>query len=230
MTDRRRCLTDEVASLGDVELQLDEVEPGGDFGDRVFDLEAGVDLEEAEGSFIGLEEELDRAHSAVAGAEREPPGRGPDVGILLRGEQRATRLLDDLLVAALDGAVPQPDGPGCTVAVRDDLDLDVASPRDQALQEEGVVAKRGEGLGASLLEGAAEVLRPVDPTDTPSPAPGARLDHQREARTGGPGRPPRAPTSRDRHSRARGGCRPRRPAASTRSCRPSGASRREVGR
>ena len=35
---------------GDVQLQLDEVEAGGQLGDRVLDLQAGVDLEERERS------------------------------------------------------------------------------------------------------------------------------------------------------------------------------------
>ena len=35
---------------GDPELFADEVDPGGFLGDRVLDLEAGVDLEEGDGA------------------------------------------------------------------------------------------------------------------------------------------------------------------------------------
>jgi hypothetical protein len=44
-----------------VELQLDEVEPRRRLGDRVLDLQAGVDLEEGEQLLVGLVQELHRA-------------------------------------------------------------------------------------------------------------------------------------------------------------------------
>ena len=45
---RQRRLGVEVATVGDVQLQRDEVEAGGAFGDRVLDLQPGVHLEEEE--------------------------------------------------------------------------------------------------------------------------------------------------------------------------------------
>ena len=45
---RRRRLALEPAARGDVQLQLHEVETGRQLGDRVLDLQAGVDLEEGE--------------------------------------------------------------------------------------------------------------------------------------------------------------------------------------
>ena len=41
----------ELAARGDVQLQLDQVGAGGDLGDRVLDLQPGVDLEEGEQLF-----------------------------------------------------------------------------------------------------------------------------------------------------------------------------------
>ena len=38
----------EPAAVGDVQLQLDEVQPGGRLGDRMLDLQPGVHLEEEE--------------------------------------------------------------------------------------------------------------------------------------------------------------------------------------
>ena len=52
-------------ALGDGELQLDEVEPGDELGDRVLDLQPGVHLEEPEAA-VRLEQELDRAGTDVA--------------------------------------------------------------------------------------------------------------------------------------------------------------------
>ena len=61
----------EPAAGRDVDLQLDQVGVGGDLGDRVLDLEPGVDLEEREVLAAGLVEELD---GAGAGSTRP---RGP---------------------------------------------------------------------------------------------------------------------------------------------------------
>ena len=78
----RRRLALQAAAGGDVQLQLDEVEPGRQLGDRVLDLQAGVDLEEREALLGRLVQELDRAGVLVAGdawpgARPPPAGRGP---------------------------------------------------------------------------------------------------------------------------------------------------------
>ena len=65
----------EPAARGDVELELQQVEPGGRLGDRVLDLKAGVDLHEREQPLLGLEEELDGRRAAVAGPQRQPHRR-----------------------------------------------------------------------------------------------------------------------------------------------------------
>ena len=56
---RRRAV--EPAAGGHVQLRLDQVEAGGDLGDRVLDLQPGVDLEEREQPVAGVVEELDGA-------------------------------------------------------------------------------------------------------------------------------------------------------------------------
>ena len=45
---RRRRFGVEPTAVGDMQLQLDEVEAGGGLGDRVLDLQPGVHLEEEE--------------------------------------------------------------------------------------------------------------------------------------------------------------------------------------
>ncbi len=88
--------------------------PGRHLGDRVFDLEAGVDLHEPELPLVGVVEELDRAGVAVLGHLAQPRGRGTDLLVLLGGERGGRGFFEDLLVAALDGAVAdadRPDGP-----------------------------------------------------------------------------------------------------------------------
>ena len=56
------------------------------------------------------------------------------------------RHLDDLLVAALDGAVALPQVHDVALAVTDDLDFNVTGTVDKALDEDGAVAEGSEGL------------------------------------------------------------------------------------
>ena len=65
-----RLLAVQPAAAGHVQLQPDQVDAGGDLGDRVLDLQPGVDLEEREQPVAGVVEELDGAGAAVADRER----------------------------------------------------------------------------------------------------------------------------------------------------------------
>ena len=109
---------------GDAELPLDEVLAGDGLGDGVFDLEAGVHLHEEE--FFILDDEFD-GPSAFVG-----DGAGGGAGGLAHGGAAGLRhaggggFFDDLLVAALDGAVALEKVEGVAVAVGEDLEFDVA--------------------------------------------------------------------------------------------------------
>ena len=176
-----RLLPLEAAALRHVDLGLDEVDAGGGLGDRVLDLQAGVDLEEGEGPLAGVVEELDGPRADVPHGQGEPLGRVLDLLGLLRAEQRRGRLLDDLLVAALDRAVADAERPRGAVAVGDQLHLDVAGAGDQALEEDGAVAEGPERLVAGALEGVLEVGGRGDHPDAAATATGGRLEHQRVA-------------------------------------------------
>ena len=71
------CVALEPAAGRDVQLRLDQVEVGGHLGDRVLDLQPGVDLEEGERPLARVVEELDRAGAAVADRERPAARRTP---------------------------------------------------------------------------------------------------------------------------------------------------------
>ena len=81
----------EAAAGGDVDLRLDQVEVGGHLGDRVLDLEPGVDLEEGEGPLARVVEELDGAGADVADRDGEPLGRRLELVGLLGGRAAARR-------------------------------------------------------------------------------------------------------------------------------------------
>jgi hypothetical protein len=114
---------------GDLELELDQVQAGGDLGDWVLHLEPGVDLHERERPALQVVEELDGASVAVAGRAAQPRDRLAHLAhlaLLLWSERGRGGLFDDLLVAALHAAVTHADRPDRAVVVGDHLDLDVA--------------------------------------------------------------------------------------------------------
>jgi hypothetical protein len=79
--------------------------PGDLFGHGMLHLDARVHLDEVEVA-RAIDEELDRAGARVAGRPRRPRRRPcPSLCAMLVGQARGGRLLDQLLVAALDGAV-----------------------------------------------------------------------------------------------------------------------------
>ena len=69
----------EAIAVGDRELQLDEIEPGGLLGDRVFDLQPGVHLQEVELTVI-VGEELHGSRAGVADRAGGQPGGVEQLG------------------------------------------------------------------------------------------------------------------------------------------------------
>jgi hypothetical protein len=168
----------------DVELELDEVGVGRDLGDRVLHLEAGVDFEEGKGPVGGLEEELHRAGPGIPDGDGEPLGALLEHAGLRGGHHRGGGFLDDLLVAALNGAVADPDRPSGSLAVGDDLDLDVPRPRDEFLQEDDPRTERALGLVPSELVCRGQLRVAAHPADAATPATGGRLEHEGVADSG----------------------------------------------
>mmetsp|Transcript_15979 Transcript_15979/g.37862 ORF Transcript_15979/g.37862 Transcript_15979/m.37862 type:complete len:629 (-) Transcript_15979:82-1968(-) len=141
----------------DAHLRLDEVDAGDLLGDGVLHLDAGVDLDEVVLA-VGLDEELDGAGVQVVGALDQPERVVLHLLAQLGREVPRGRDLDDLLVAALDGAVTLPQVDRAALAVAEDLDLDVTGAVDEALDENGAVAEGGLRLGGGRLEEGHEVL------------------------------------------------------------------------
>ena len=126
------------------------------------------------------DQELARARADVAGREQDRLGRAVDLGLLRLGEERRGRLLDELLVAALQRAVAGRDDDDVAVGVGEALRLDVARVVEVALDEALAAAEGGDGLAyggvvqvGDLLEGARDLEA------TPAAAEG-RLDRDRQ--------------------------------------------------
>jgi hypothetical protein len=87
-------------AVGDAELFAHEVDAAGLLGDRMLDLQPGVDLEEADDA-VGADEELDGARAVIVGVTADRLCALVDALALLVGEEGRRCLLDEFLVAAL---------------------------------------------------------------------------------------------------------------------------------
>ena len=115
-------------SRGEPELLPDDVDARHELGHAVLDLEPGVDLEEPEAASR-------RTGTAVAAftqpaAAARPDGHLVELPALVLGQPRRRRLLDELLVATLEGAVPLAERDDRARRVTEELDLDVAGRPD----------------------------------------------------------------------------------------------------
>jgi hypothetical protein len=137
---------------GDAELRLDEVQSQDLLGDRVLDLDARIAFDEEVPAALGIDQELHRAGILVAGGAGEGHGIGEDALAQRVVEAGRGRHLDHLLMAQLDRAVALEQVHDVALAVAQDLDLDVARPRHDLLEEDRVVAKGGLGLALAARE------------------------------------------------------------------------------
>ncbi len=170
----------ELLACGDSDLLAHQVDPGDELGDRVLHLQTGVHLQEVEVA-VGREEELDRADAAVVdgfGGLHRHLAHARDERVIGGG---GGRLLDDLLVTALDRAVALEEVHGGSLAVSEDLDLDVARRDDRLLHVDRVVPERVPGLALRALERLGELRGLVDEAHPFTAAAGGRLEHHRVA-------------------------------------------------
>ena len=135
----------EALAAGDEQLRLHEIDAGDELRDRMLHLDARVHLDEVE--LAVLVEELQRAGAAIADR-----AAGLDAAIahdpaLARGDARRRRLLDDLLVAALHGAVALAEMDHVALAIGEHLELDVPRPFEKLLHVDLIVAECRARLG-----------------------------------------------------------------------------------
>lgn len=168
-------------SCGDLDLPLDEVEAGDEFGNRVLNLETGVHFEKVVGAGVGVYDKFDGAGVGVAYGLRGGDGGGPHFrpeGLI---EQRGRGFFDDFLMAALDGTFALVEVEGVPVLVGEDLDFDVAGFGEVFFEDQPVVAKRVEGFAPGRGERFGQVSRRLgDPHAFAPPARGG-FDQDRVA-------------------------------------------------
>ncbi len=133
----------------DTDLPLDEVDVGDHLADGMLDLESGVHLEEEEVTV--LEDELDGAGAVVADRLGSLDRRFAHRLLDTFGQVRCRGFFDELLMATLRRTVTRRDPHAVAVLVADQLDLDMAGPREVALDVHLVAPE--ERLGLALGAG-----------------------------------------------------------------------------
>ena len=170
----------QLAARRHADHQLDQVEAGDQLGHRMLDLQARVHLEEVELAVL-VDDELDGAGALVFDCLGQRDGLLAHSLARLGVEERARRLLDHLLVAALDRALALPEIDAVAVAVGDQLDLDVARLFDILLDEHAIVGERGLGLVGRRAEAFMRFGIVVGDAHALAAAAGRGLDHDRVA-------------------------------------------------
>ena len=137
----------EMFACGDLNLVLHEITTIDLFGDRVFDLNAGVHFHEVEIPVI-VDEILDGAGILISDAFAEFDRGIAHLFAKLGGHERRWTFLHDLLVTALQGAIALTEVYDAAVLVAEDLKLNVVGINDELLDVNGTVAKGFFGLHA----------------------------------------------------------------------------------
>ena len=173
---------------GDPQLQLDEVDARDELGDRVLDLKPRVHLHEEEELVGGVarHDELDRPGAEVADAPRRLARGLADARARRVVGKRRRRLLDDLLMAALQRALALPEVHDVPVRVSEDLHFDVSGRRHVPLEKEGVVAEGCRGLAPRRRDRVCELSLGLDDMHPLSGAARRRFDEHGEADLGRP--------------------------------------------
>ena len=168
------------------QLQGHQIKAGNGLGDRMLDLKARIGLDEGEGTlaiWIGLRihQKLERAQTAIGAGLGHAEGR-IDQTLAQSGRQARARCdLDQLLMLALKGTFALAKSQN-HVTVAYDLDLDMASPADQAFDIEPAIAKGRLGLRSAALKGRVDLIGLGNDPHATATAACQGLDHHGPAR------------------------------------------------
>ena len=170
------------------------------------------------------------ARADVAGLAQDRLGRRAQHRVLLVGQERRGRLLDQLLVAALQRAVPGGDDDHVAVGVGQALGLHVPGPVEVALDEALAAAERGDGLADRRLVQLGDLLERAGDLQAAAAAAERRLDRDRQAVLLGEGDDLVRARDRVRGARRPAGRRPAGRSAGRRPCRRGRGSPAAAGR
>ena len=142
-------------------------------------LHPGVHLHKVD--FVAGKQKLHRTGVLVTHRFRRLYRQAADVLALFRGKLRAGGDLDQLLVAALDGAVPLEQVDGIAVAVSQHLNLDMARVHNAFFHEHLGRTESLGGLGDHPRVLGFQLFRRITPANAPATTTGGGFQHHRVA-------------------------------------------------
>ena len=158
------------------DLPLHQIESGEHFRDAVFHLQSDIHLHEPEISGL-IQQEFQRSCPNIADFPDGIHRPCDDCLPLVRRHSRRGGLLDELLVAPLQRAVPLPQAHHISLLVCQNLQFHVPGGIDVFFQIQRAVSEGTDGLGGSLMPGILQFLFRAHPADAPTAATGAGLQH-----------------------------------------------------
>ena len=162
----------------DEDLRAHEIDAGDLLGHRVLDLDAGVHLNEEPLFFIYIVEKLDRAGIVVANALSQAHSGIAEVAPNALVESHGGRDLDNLLVAPLHRAVALVQMQHISVAIAQNLHLNMLRPWNVFFEEDSGISKRPPGLALGFIQQVDQIFATRHhPHPTPATAKG-RFDDQ----------------------------------------------------
>ena len=180
VSDRLRVGVVEATALGQAELLAHQVDSGHFLGHGMLDLQPGVDLQERDGAVLA-DQELAGAGAHVADLGEDRLGRAIHLVTLRVGQERRGGLLDQLLVAALQGTIAGGDDDDRTGCVGEALGLDVARLVQVLFDEAFAATERGNGLAGGGVEELGHLLAGAGDLEAATAAAEGRLDRDRQA-------------------------------------------------
>ena len=168
-------------AFGDLDLGLNDINAGDFFSYSVFDLNAGVHLDEVELAGIHIHQEFDGARAFVIHMGTDLATQFTQALALGFGQVWGRGALDDLLVATLDRAIAFPQMIDRAMGIPEDLNLYVARPHDHLFQITLAIAEGGFCFAASLADFLFQFVLAHDRAHAASTAAPGGFQHQRIA-------------------------------------------------
>ena len=140
---QRRDQLAQIAQLTGAQLEHpgDDVHAPHQLRDTVLDLQACIDLQEIEGLTLGVIDEFDGTGAAVIDGFAQADGGGDHLFANALGQVRCRAFLDDLLMAALTGAVALAQRDHRAFAVTEQLHFQVTGAGDVRLEEDATITE-----------------------------------------------------------------------------------------
>ena len=163
------------------DLGAHEVDAGNLLGDGVFDLNAGVHLDEEPLLAVEVVEEFNRAGIVVTNPAGDPDRRIAELAADSILETDRGSDFDHLLVAALNRTIALVQMENVPVVVAENLHLDVLCAGNVFLKKDCGISKRPAGLALGLVQQRREIGFLEHDTHPSAATAKRRLDDQREA-------------------------------------------------